>query len=157
MADIQAKVGEGFSKFQNNLEVSKQVQQLKKKQQVLTQTKAEQLIKLGEACYRDIRRSPDVVEEYQEMTEILIEADQELYELGLKMEELQADVETKCSCGAPVSSSDKFCGSCGAKVEIIEKDVLTEVKSCETCSTENKTENDYCICCGQHFVKVISA
>lgn len=157
MADIQTKVGEGFSKLQNNLEVSKQLQQLKKKQQVLTQAKAEQLIKLGEACYRDIRRSTEVVEEYQDMTELLREADQELYEIGSKMEELQADADTKCSCGAPVTSSDKFCGSCGTKVEIIEKDTAAEMKSCETCSTENKSENDYCICCGQTFVKIISA
>ncbi len=72
---------------------------------------------------------------------IIIE-DEDMEKLKKHYHELKSSDNFVCrQCGAGLSENDKFCSSCGKRVEI--------GKKCPNCFTENSDEAKFCSGCGQ--------
>ncbi|UCZ52729.1 zinc ribbon domain-containing protein [Bacillus shivajii] len=160
MSDLQSKMGEGLSKLQGGIEQGKQklqtaqqIHKLKQEQQKITNEKADLLLQLGEEVYRNIRRGDNEKTPYENQVNSIVERDHSLYQLGLQVEELQAQQEEhRCECGSAVQETDKFCGSCGKEVQQPSAENDEEQKVCPTCETENNGSHAFCVCCGMKFV-----
>lgn len=111
------------------------------------QKKSDALIKIGLEYYEKVRKGEKSFEETKELIESLKEMDKIIYSCNIRLEELSNKEVKKCSCGHVITPEDKFCGGCGAGVNI-EKYQDTEKTKCGSCSEEIKVSSVFCHCCG---------
>lgn len=159
---LQSKLGEGLSKIQGGLEQSKQklqvtqeISKLKRSLNELSMEKSKVLLKLGQLTYHKLRSKELSDEELQSIAASIIQLDKEIYQLSKKITQLSKsdqDQLTCSNCGTQNGLNDKFCGGCGAKVEV--KPALNEANGsdCMECGELVPDEAKYCPCCGMRKI-----
>ncbi len=158
MPTIQEKIEGTVSKFQSGLEdgkskiqVAQEISKHKKTSKEASEEKAMLLFRLGEVAYRKLRDGEIPTTDFEVFIEKIIKKDKEIFDNQKAIESLSNSQkpESLCSnCGAKVLQHDKFCGSCGTKVEVEkETDPLT-LTECHSCSTQITISSTYCPSCG---------
>lgn len=161
MSDLQTKFGGGLNKIQGSLQQGKQklitVQEIsttKKSLQEMGDQRANVMIKLGEETYKLIRNGiinnttlNPIIQSIPEMDIKIFQFQQALDHLNKKEQENSACT----ACGTHVTTDDKFCGGCGAPVELQPDPHTDEEKECTACSMPVPVTADYCGCCGVKF------
>ncbi|MEH7386558.1 zinc ribbon domain-containing protein [Bacillus sp. JJ1521] len=160
MSNLQSKLGEGLSKFQDGIEQGKQklqvvqeISRLKKEINEASTKKSMVLLEVGQATYQKIRNGEITDPELVELTVKLVGFDHHIYQANKKVAELNsrsADSNSIiCSiCQTPNSVDAKFCGGCGAKVEVATKVVLSGEETCVICEEAMPVDANFCPCCG---------
>ncbi|MEK5268312.1 zinc ribbon domain-containing protein [Weizmannia sp. FSL W8-0401] len=157
MGEIQERVGEGLNKIQDQIYQGKKklqtVQQLSRLQKQMQETGAKRaayILQLGEEAYREIRNGSRADPKWLKMAKPIAALDKTLYHIKQVVQELNGGSEQGFSCpncGAPLTVHDKFCGSCGAKVELQKKEKSATV-TCPSCEEQNIAGAHFCTCCG---------
>ena len=107
--------------------------------------KANLLLDMGIMTYEKIRNEIIVDNSFDDICNEILEIDKLIYNNNLRIKKLEEKSdEIVCECGSVLNSENKFCGTCGKKVEI-EEDYLTE---CIRCNSLNEEDSVYCACCG---------
>lgn len=158
MSDIQTKLGEGLNLLQGSLQQGKQklqiaqeISQLKKSLQEAIDQRANLMIKIGEHVYKMLRVSSLHDDTLAEMAQPLLDLDKQIYQIQQSLEKLNKTTATgnACSnCGSPVSENDRFCGSCGFKIESMNTVDHEKRIQCGTCSATVPSTAQFCGCCG---------
>ncbi|MBS2970727.1 zinc ribbon domain-containing protein [Metabacillus sp. KIGAM252] len=161
MSDLQSTLGSGLNKIQDSLQQGKQkiqtaqeVSQYKKALYEAGTERGELLLKLAETVYQMVRSGTLQHEEFDKYQQPISELDQKMFQAQQAIALLNAKSleQHACSgCGTVVTDQDKFCGSCGARVEIPEKKPAQEMKACRTCDEMIPEEARFCTCCGIHL------
>lgn len=154
MSSVENTIGSGLSKVQEKLDKSKnkvveirEASKLNKAIEEANAKKAELLLEIGINTYKKIREGIIIDEEIAEKCKRIVGFDYILYDNKKKLDELKKESEGfLCSCGSNVTSDEKFCGSCGKRVEITveEENTIT----CNNCEMEIKSDVNFCTCCG---------
>lgn len=159
MNELQDKLGSGLNKIQDSLQTNKQklqnaqtINQYKRSMQEASIKRNEILLQLGEEVYKKLRKNEisSSDELTKKMTSIM-ELDRTIYKSQQSISELntKSDAQFACnSCGSPVTSEDKFCGGCGARVELPKSDVNVETSACPACEEQIPLNASFCNCCG---------
>lgn len=161
MSDLQTKFGGGLNKIQGSLQQGKQklitVQEIsttKKSLQEMGDQRANVMIKLGEETYKLIRNGiinnttlTPIIQSIPDMDIKIFQFQQALDLLNKKEQENSACT----ACGTLVTTDDKFCGGCGAAVELQPDSHTDEEKECTSCSMPVPVTAEYCGCCGVKF------
>lgn len=156
MQGLQTKLGDSLTKIKDGLDQGKQklqtvqeISELKREQAQALQEKMQALVEIGHICYTLIRQNQIQNELFQPLCERIINQDQLLYQISKKIAELQpTEGKNTCQCGEVLQKSDKFCGSCGAKVSLSEPPASMETICCPTCKVGSTLHAKYCFCCG---------
>lgn len=128
-------------------EIMREIDRLNKNVQDTSLRKEEVLLDLGIYIYQKVREGLLNNDEINEKCKPIIGFDHVIYDAKLKINELKKEIEpVKCSCGAVLKPSDRFCGKCGQKVEISVDS--TEYIECEICLSQIDKDSKYCPCCG---------
>lgn len=107
--------------------------------------KANLLLDMGIMTYEKIRNEIIVDNSFDDICNEILEIDKLIYNNNLRIKKLEEKSdEIVCECGSVLNSENKFCGTCGKKVEI-EEEYLTE---CIRCNSLNEEDSVYCACCG---------
>ncbi|MHA7139635.1 zinc ribbon domain-containing protein [Rossellomorea arthrocnemi] len=156
MSEFQSKIGGGLNKLQDSLQqgkhklqVAQETSQFRKKVQVHAQTRAKLMIELGEAAYRKIRSKELEDGDLLKNVEVIAKHDKEMFKAQKMISLLTSQTQDaeSCTCGSPITSDMKFCGSCGQKVEIVATSIEEE-KYCGFCEEGIPMSARYCTCCG---------
>lgn len=143
--NVQKGIEDGKSKFQTSQEVGglrEEVRELEAKRTSL-------MLDLGELTYTRMRTSNGNEGLVESITGELLQIDKKIFNLLHTIEEKSfKESAGVCQCGNPLTPTDKFCKSCGNKVEVFEKNLNVETIICHKCNTENITTNNFCNCCG---------
>ncbi len=158
MPTIQGKIEGTVSKLQSGLEdgrskiqVAQEVSKHRKASKEASEEKAVLLFRLGEVAYRKVRSGEIPTTDFEVFIEKIIIKDKEIFDNQKVIETLSNSQKSEllCSnCGANVLQHDKFCGSCGAKVEVEKETESLALTECQTCSTQITTNSTYCPSCG---------
>lgn len=150
MSEIYEKIGSGINKIQGSLQSSQAVSMHKKAIQEAGLKRSEILIQLGEELYKKYRNGEFESSELGKKVEALKEFDRKIYEAKQAIAKLQAEsTDHHCpNCGVKVTVDDKFCGSCGTKLELYTQEEVTETKVCSSCEEEIPFDAAFCSCCG---------
>ena len=107
--------------------------------------KANLLLDMGIMIYEKIRSEIIIDDSFDNICNEILEIDKLIYNNNLRIKTLEEkSQEIVCECGSVINSENRFCGTCGKKVEI-EEDYLTE---CTRCDSLNEEDSVYCACCG---------
>lgn len=148
MSEIYEKIGSGINKIQGNLQTTQVIAQHKKVIQDSSQKRIEILVQLGEEVYKKLRNKEIESEELTRKVGPLLELDRRIYQSQQTIN-AQSTSNLVCpSCGASLTEDDKFCGSCGSKIEHITKEEVTETKICSSCEEKIPVQAAFCNCCG---------
>lgn len=117
------------------------------------QKKSMALLEVGQVAYQKIRNGEITDPELIELTVKLVGFDYHIYQANKKVEELNSRSGNSnsiicTSCQTPNSMDAKFCGGCGAKVEIVEKVELIGEETCAKCEEAIPVDANFCPCCG---------
>jgi hypothetical protein len=161
MSDLQSKLGGGLNKIQDSLQQGKQklhtaqeVSQYKKVISENTEKRAEIILKLGEVVYKKIRSGEIQDSELRSISQDVISLDQLIYRTEVmlgKLNEKSLNNQSCPSCGNALTAGDKFCGSCGYKVEEIQAAETEETAACPTCEEQVSVNAAFCGCCGNRL------
>ena len=103
------------------------------------------LLDMGIMTYEKIRNEIIVDNSFDDICNEILEIDKLIYNNNLRIKKLEEKSDDiVCECGSVLNSENKFCGTCGKKVEI-EEEYLTE---CIRCNSLNEEDSVYCACCG---------
>ncbi|MFB5284754.1 MULTISPECIES: zinc ribbon domain-containing protein [Peribacillus] len=162
MNDLHEKLGSGLNKIQDSLQTNKQkfqnaqgINQHKRIIQEASLKRNEILLQLGEELYKKLRCNEIQSDELSNKVASLIDLDRSIFKAQQAITELNAysTADHSCtSCGATITSDDKFCGSCGTKVELPEQAVVTETVPCQICEEQISVHAVFCNCCGTKVV-----
>ncbi|WP_100401601.1 zinc ribbon domain-containing protein [Bacillus sp. FJAT-42315] len=162
MSDLQTKLGGGLNKIQDGLQFGKQkiqivqeVSQLKKLIQESNLERNELLIQLGEEVYKKIRMKELSNENWSTKVAALSIVDLKIYQAQQAITEInKASVQQNAcpNCQNPITSEDKFCGSCGTKVEQEKPVDNIETVDCTICEEQIPISSKFCPCCGTQRV-----
>lgn len=145
LTNVQKGIEDGKSKFQTSQEVSS----LREEVRELESKRTSLILDLGELAYTTMRTSNTNEELAESIMVELLEIDKGIFNLLHTIEEKSfKESEGVCQCGSPLTPNDKFCKSCGSKVEVFEKNLNVETIVCHNCNTENVATNNFCNCCG---------
>ena len=107
--------------------------------------KANLLLDMGIMTYEKIRNEIIIDDSFDNICNEILEIDKLIYNNNLRIKKLEEkSKDLVCECGSVLNSENKFCGSCGKKVEI-EENYLIE---CIRCNSLNEEDSVYCACCG---------
>lgn len=161
MSDLQSTLGSGLNKIQDSLQHGKQkiqtAQEVSQYKKVLYEAgteRGELLLKLGETVYQMVRNGSLQHDEFRKYQQPITELDQKMFQAQQAIALLNAKNAEQhvCSgCGTVVTDLDKFCGSCGARVELPEEKPAQEMKACLSCEEMIPEEAQFCTCCGIHL------
>ncbi|WP_122638584.1 zinc ribbon domain-containing protein [Romboutsia sp. Marseille-P6047] len=105
------------------------------------------LIEMGTLSYQKIRDGYLRDDDFNEISNEIIELDKFIYKSNLELEKLESlNRINKCECGNTIKDQDKFCSVCGKNVEDIYEE---ETIICDLCETEIDADSNYCVCCGK--------
>ncbi len=150
MSELYEKIGSGINKIQGSFQTSQVMSQHKKIIQESGIKRTEILVQIGEEVYKKFRNEELVSAELESKVELLKELDKKIYRAKKAIADLKAqsaEVLTCPECGGNIMQDDKFCGSCGTKLELI-TDEETETKQCTGCEEEIPVDAVFCSCCG---------
>ncbi|WP_339180313.1 zinc ribbon domain-containing protein [Paenibacillus sp. FSL H8-0317] len=160
-SNFQNIIGEGLSKLQGGIEQGKQklqtaqeISELNKHTNEFNQRKGKILLDLGQLAYYKIRTGQISDIEMTELTKDVLQLDQKIYDSLRQLSELNnaKPQGTTCgNCGNLTDGIDKYCGSCGSKVEI-QQDLLIQGDSeCLSCGELAPLHANHCPCCGMRM------
>ena len=128
-------------------EIMREIDQLNKSVEDTNLRKEEALLNLGILVYQKVREGLLENDEIDKICEPIIGFDHVIYDSKVKIHNYKKELEgIKCSCGASLSPEDRFCGSCGKKVEIPVDN--TQYTTCERCLSKIDSSSTFCPCCG---------
>lgn len=131
----------------NRQEIVREIDKLNKSVEDASLRKEEALLELGIFIYKKVREGLLDNEEINEKCESIIGFDHVIYDSKVKIDKFNKQLQgIKCSCGAILTSEDRFCGKCGRKVEIPVDN--TEYIECKRCLSNIDKTSTYCPCCG---------
>jgi rRNA maturation endonuclease Nob1 len=158
MSELQNKIGGGLNKIQGSLQQGKQkiqtAQEMNQIQQSinhLRQKRQEMIVQIGSKMHKKLRLAQIQNSDFTSLSKEIEIIDKEIYKQALTLEDLRSfsqNVYICTSCEAEVHPSDKFCGSCGTPVVIVEK-VEQLMKECNECAEQIPSSAAFCPCCGQ--------
>ncbi|MGC4376619.1 zinc ribbon domain-containing protein [Fictibacillus sp. Mic-4] len=156
MSDIQSKLGDGFAKIQGSIKQGKQklqeaqvISDLKKSASEARTKRLELVIQLGETVYSQLRKGDYVNPELETFKNDMIELDRTIYQINKTLQEVQQKENgMACNCGNPIQPTDKFCGSCGERIEQLAKLNEEEMVRCRTCEEPVPIGASFCASCG---------
>lgn len=154
MKNIQEKMENRFSKVQDGIDKGRgKVEEIKEKAKINKQIgeyqaqKSNVLLDMGILLHEKIRKEEIQDNDFDQLSLKIIELDKMIYESNKKVKELEElQRENICECGNIINKNDKFCASCGNKVEIEED--IKEYNVCSICEAEIDLDCNYCECCG---------
>lgn len=160
---MQSRFGEGLNKLQDSLQQGKQklhtAQEMNQFKKVINETsekRAEIILKLGEMVYKKIRLQEISDPELTKLSQDLFQFDQQIFrtevELGKRTEKSNQHQHACSNCHNQILLGDKFCGSCGFKVEEVPVSEIIETKTCSICEEQVPVSAIFCGCCGSHLV-----
>lgn len=145
LSNVQKGIEDGKTKFQT----SQEIVNLKDEVKEFEEKRTSLVLDLGELTYGEIRTGLINKELVESISNDIFGIDKNIFNLLKTIDEKSAKENADiCQCGAPLSSEDKFCKSCGKKVEILQVDLDIDTLACHRCGTENIVTNSYCNCCG---------
>ncbi|MBH9968185.1 double zinc ribbon domain-containing protein [[Bacillus] enclensis] len=157
MSEFQTKIGGGLNKLQGSLQQGKQklqtAQETSQYRKVVSdeaQKRVQLIIDLGELAYLKVRSNQLDDDEMRKSVEAIVSHDKEVFKAKKMISLLtarSANSET-CSCGSPITSDMKYCGSCGQKVEIMPESSEAE-RECGYCEQMIPVSAQFCTCCGR--------
>lgn len=157
MENLQGQFQKGLSSVQKGLKEGKdkiqatqELMSLKLKVSEKEAQRSKLIGDIGEIAYMKIRKGDIDSADFNQIIEQLKEADKYIYN-NLKVIEEKTKVQnqgTMCECGTSISSSDKFCVSCGKKVETVTAEILVENITCTNCEENIQSNSSFCNCCG---------
>lgn len=154
MSNVQNTIGMGLSKLQDGIDKSKskvdlmkEVSKMNKNIEDISAKKADLLLEIGLMCYQKVREGTLEDYEIKEKCKSITGFDYLIYYNKMKIDEISnINKGFLCECGNSVSQEDKFCGSCGKKIEEkIEECNYIVCNNCEMSIIENAK---FCPCCG---------
>lgn len=105
------------------------------------------LMEMGILTYQQIREGYIKVEDFDSISNSILELDKFIYDRNIELKELKKKNTTNsCECGNTIKNNDKFCSICGKKVEELDDIIMI---SCEFCESEIEADSNYCVCCGK--------
>ena len=131
-----------LSNTKENSKTREDIKELKYRLEQLQKLKADVLIESGILAYEKIRKNEIIDEELEGKLSGIKDIDKEMYNINIRLEEIEKEKELKCDCGTKLNINNKFCPECGKKVEI------ENTRICENCSNEVSIEYKFCVCCG---------
>lgn len=159
--NFQNIIGEGLSKLQGGIEQGKQklqtaqeINELNKQTNDLNQQKSKILLDLGQLAYYKIRTGQISDIEMSELTKDVFQFDQQIYRSLRQLSEFKSSKQqgTICgNCGNSTDGIDKYCGSCGSKVEIQQEIVIQGDVECMSCGELAPLHANHCPCCGMRM------
>lgn len=153
-------IGGGLNKLQDSLQQGKQklknAQEISQYKKIIlenSERRADYILKLGEEAYRKLRSGEvqdhglhDIVNDIAALDQVVFKAQKTLDALN------QQEVQQACqNCNNPIGPNDKFCVSCGHKVETAST-TEEETMTCPTCEEHVPANALFCICCGYRLV-----
>ena len=145
LSNVQKGIEDGKTKFQTSQEIVNLRYELKE----FDEKRTSLILDMGELTYGQIRTGEANEELVKSISEDIFEIDKNIFNLLETIEEKSAKENASlCQCGGHLSPDDKFCKSCGKKVELFEVDNNVETIICHRCNTETISTNNYCNCCG---------
>lgn len=145
LSSVQKGLEEGKNKFQTSQEVINLRNQVEENQEIRTSL----ILSLGELAYEKIRNNELKDETVDSIGEKILELDKNIFDLLKIIEEkTKEDSSYVCECGTSLTLEDKFCKSCGKKVEIPTTNVDEEKIICNRCKSQISISSKYCNCCG---------
>ena len=131
-------------KFSRN-KIENEKNDIYKEIEIAKTKKANLLLDIGIMTYEKIRNEIIIDDSFDNICNEILEIDKLIYNNNLRIKTLEEKSrELVCECGSVLNSENKFCGTCGKKVEI-EENYLTE---CIRCNSLNEEDSVYCACCG---------
>ncbi|MEK4439095.1 zinc ribbon domain-containing protein [Paenibacillus sp. FSL K6-2862] len=159
--NFQNIIGEGLSKLQGGIEQGKQklqtaqeINELNKHANDLNQKKSKILLDLGQLAYYKIRTGQISDIEMTELTKDVLQLDQQIYGSLRQLSQLNNSKQqgTTCEkCGNLTDGIDKYCGSCGSKVEVQQVIVNQGDLECLSCGELAPLNANHCPCCGMRM------
>lgn len=107
--------------------------------------KANLLLDMGMMTYEKIRNNIIIDDSFNNICNEILEIDKLIYNNNLKLKKMEENLnELVCECGSILKSENKFCGTCGKKVELEDSYLV----KCIRCDSLNEEDSVYCACCG---------
>lgn len=163
MNEFQNKVGGSLNKIQDSLQQGKQklqtvqeISQIEQSLSALRQKRQELIVLMGNKVHKKLRLNEITDTDFQEISTNIEAIDKNIYQQARAVDQLKTssqNIYICTSCNSEVNPSDKFCGSCGTPVVIMET-VEEELKSCQECEEEIPHSALFCPCCGNPTVAI---
>lgn len=153
---IQSTISNGINTLKNSYEEgmnkvqqSQELSQWNRKKQKTLEMKSELLSQFGIIAYQLWRNKGIEDQVLNSIAEKLKGTDLELSEITKSINQLSNHNKgVFCECGANITESSRFCGSCGKdlseKLKVVDESLINCI-SCESLITES---SHYCSCCG---------
>ncbi|MFK2826627.1 zinc ribbon domain-containing protein [Bacillus sp. B190/17] len=158
MNDLQTKIGSGLNKIQGSLQTGKQkiqsAQEISQYKRLIQETSLERnqiLLQLGEDVYKKLRSQEIHLDDWEQKAASLTALDHKIYQARqlIAAANAQSIHSQACpNCESSVTPDDKFCGSCGTKIDFPAEETAIETKVCVHCEEQIPTSSLFCICCG---------
>ena len=134
-------------------EIMREIDNLNKTIEDTNLRKEEALLNLGILVYQKVREGLLENDEIDRICEPIIGFDHVIYDSKVKIHNHRKQLEgIKCSCGANLNPEDRFCGTCGKKVELPVDNI--EYITCEGCLSDIDRTSTFCPCCGIKLFKL---
>ena len=134
-------------------EIMREIDNLNKTIEDTNLRKEEALLNLGILVYQKVREGLLENDEIDRICEPIIGFDHVIYDSKVKIHNYKKQLEgIKCSCGANLNPEDRFCGTCGKKVELPVDNI--EYITCERCLSDIDRTSTFCPCCGIKLFKL---
>lgn len=160
MSDLQSKLGGGLNMIQGSLQQGKQkiqhAQEINQYNKIITEgleKRTEIILKIGEEVYKRLRSGDLQDESLGELAQEIIFLDQKVFQARKMVEKINESSKqdhTCPNCQGKLAPEDKFCGSCGYKVQETQKYEEIELVACSHCQ-EKVPGNAFCSCCGNRL------
>ena len=112
--------------------------------------KSSLLIEMGILTYQKIREGHINIEDFDSLSNSLLELDKYIYDNNLELNKLKKkNITNDCECGNKIKDQDKFCSVCGKKVDDLDD---RNMIVCEFCNSEIEADSNYCVCCGKKVI-----
>ncbi|WP_041701845.1 zinc ribbon domain-containing protein [Gottschalkia acidurici] len=146
LSSVQKGLQEGKEKFQNSQEIISLKMKISEKES----RRAKLVSLVGEIAYMKIRKGEIDSTDFSGLLDEIKEVDKYIYNNLKIIEEKIRDKTntTACKCGNMLMNSDKFCGACGASVEVKNEEDIIDYISCSKCEEVIPASSEFCSCCG---------
>lgn len=155
--NFKDKVNHKFSKVKENLSKSnserENFEERTKISNLINEAenkKSSLLIEMGILTYQKIREGYIKIEDFDSLSNSLLELDKYIYDRSLELNKLKKkNVTNDCECGNKIKGQDRFCSVCGKKVDDLDD---RNMIICEFCDSEIEEDSNYCVCCGKKVI-----
>lgn len=157
MSDIQStfrkmtkSLQKGYEDTKVKFQTTQEILDIKDRISENEEKRMKLVVSLGEKYYLKYRNGEVDDNETQEICAQIGELDSVIFKDLKLIEEKSSEGSSSnhCECGAPLTPEDKFCRSCGKKIEPPKEEII-EKEICPNCGEETPVNSKYCNCCGK--------